>query len=72
METNGHEVPEKAGASYDRQLGAEGSGAGRGKRWTGLLGGAVGGTHRDRSDECRDGTALPAVTRRWFTSPESS
>jgi uncharacterized membrane protein YagU involved in acid resistance len=34
----------KRGASYDRQLGAEGSGgAGRGKRWTSLLGGAVGG-----------------------------
>jgi len=44
METNGHEVPEQAGTSYDRQLGAEGSGgAGRGKRWTSLLGGAVGG-----------------------------
>jgi uncharacterized membrane protein YagU involved in acid resistance len=43
MDTNGHEVPEQAGAPYDRQLGPGGSRAGRGKRWTSLLGGAVGG-----------------------------
>jgi hypothetical protein len=45
MESNGHEVPtEQPRDPYDRQLGAERSrGTRRGKRWTNLVAGAVGG-----------------------------